>query len=69
MSSPEDGNTCPRCGNAFHCGAADARCDCFDLTLDEHLRMGLAQHYDRCLCMACLKACMAGAPIALAAPP
>ncbi|MDT9000645.1 cysteine-rich CWC family protein [Paucibacter sp. APW11] len=47
---------CPRCGQAFHCGAQDARCDCFDLKLSEALRQQLAAQYERCLCIACLKA-------------
>lgn len=63
MSQAADGNTCPRCGQAFHCGAADARCDCFDVKLDEPLRQMLAQHYTRCLCLDCLKALKAGAPL------
>ncbi|MDM4766584.1 cysteine-rich CWC family protein [Pelomonas sp. SE-A7] len=46
---------CPRCGGPFHCGAADARCDCFDLKLDEALRSELARQYQGCLCLSCLR--------------
>lgn len=48
-------DSCPRCGGGFHCGAADARCDCFDLRLSEALRQRLAAQYSRCLCLACLR--------------
>ena len=47
---------CPRCGNAFHCGAAEPRCDCFELHLSVELRQQLAQQFSSCLCIACLKA-------------
>lgn len=67
MNAVQEGNTCPRCGRAFHCGVADARCDCCDLVLDAPLRQALAQQYERCLCVDCLKALAAGAPIATAA--
>jgi hypothetical protein len=46
---------CPRCGEPFHCGAAEPRCDCFDLDLSAALRQGLAAQYSSCLCIACLK--------------
>lgn len=46
---------CPRCAQPFHCGAADARCDCFDLQLDDTLREQLARQYNGCLCLACLR--------------
>ncbi|MEJ6007621.1 cysteine-rich CWC family protein [Paucibacter sp. AS339] len=49
-------DSCPRCGGAFHCGASEPRCDCFDLRLSETLRQRLAAQYSRCLCIACLKA-------------
>jgi len=50
---PDD--RCPRCGGGFHCGAQDARCDCFDLQLSEALRQRLSQQYSSCLCLACLR--------------
>ena len=46
---------CPRCGEAFFCGAAEPRCDCFDLKLSAALRQSLAAQYSSCLCIACLK--------------
>ena len=46
---------CPRCKQPFHCGASDARCDCFDLKLDDAMRQQLAQQYSGCLCLACLR--------------
>ena len=46
---------CPRCGAAFRCGAADAACDCFDLTLSAKLQAEIAAQWQDCLCVACLK--------------
>jgi len=48
-------SVCPRCAQPFSCGAAGPRCDCFDLKLTPELRAKLAQQYDRCLCLTCLK--------------
>ncbi len=61
--SPRD-DRCPRCGAAFHCGAADPRCDCFDLDLSAALRQRLAAQYSSCLCIACLRALQAAAQTA-----
>ena len=55
MSALPAGDRCPRCGDAFHCGAADAHCDCFELELSPALRQSLAQRYNNCLCLRCLK--------------
>ncbi|WP_271008302.1 cysteine-rich CWC family protein [Paucibacter sp. B51] len=60
MSAPDPARTllndrCPRCGGGFHCGAADAHCDCFDLRLSPALRERLAAMYSSCLCLACLR--------------
>lgn len=46
---------CPRCGGDFHCGAREERCECFELMLAEALRRELAQRYERCLCLPCLR--------------
>lgn len=46
---------CPRCGLPFYCGASDARCDCFDLKLDDLTRQQVAAQYSGCLCLACLR--------------
>ena len=63
MSAAKDRDTCPRCSKAFHCGSADAHCDCFDVALGAPLRKVIAQQYARCLCIDCLKALIEGAPI------
>lgn len=50
-----DYSACPRCGQPFHCGVADARCDCFEVQLTPGLREQLAAQYSSCLCVSCLK--------------
>ncbi|MBH9576080.1 cysteine-rich CWC family protein [Inhella proteolytica] len=55
MPSSTDNSHCPRCGGGFHCGAAEARCDCFELKLSAALRAELAQRYSGCLCLNCLR--------------
>jgi hypothetical protein len=57
MNSPSQvlDDCCPRCGEAFHCAAANSHCDCFDLTLSAALRQALARQYSACLCISCLK--------------
>jgi hypothetical protein len=48
---------CPRCGAAFHCGAADAApCACTALALDAALLAALRARYVGCLCLRCLQA-------------
>ncbi len=71
MSAPADAaptpnEHCPRCGGGFHCGAAEAHCDCFELQLSPALRQQLAAQYSSCLCLRCLKelAAAAAAPAA-----
>lgn len=62
-STPEK-DRCPRCGGGFHCGAAEGRCDCFELALGEALRAQLAQRYPgRCLCLNCLHDLRKGASL------
>lgn len=46
---------CPRCGQAFRCGVADAHCACFGLDIGPQLRQQLARDYRSCLCVDCLK--------------
>jgi ribosomal protein L34E len=46
---------CPRCGGEFHCGAGEARCDCFEIQLDEAQRARLAREFCGCLCLRCLR--------------
>ncbi|MET0519974.1 MAG: cysteine-rich CWC family protein [Burkholderiaceae bacterium] len=49
---------CPRCGQPFRCGAADAHCPCFELQLGPALREQIRRaHGDgACLCVSCLLA-------------
>ena len=54
-TAPSTPDPCPRCGQGFHCGAAEAHCPCFDLRLSDALRQQLAQQYAGCLCLACLR--------------
>lgn len=55
---------CPRCGGAFHCGRQDSEpCACGSLTLSPALLAALRERYPSCLCLACLKALAAGAPL------
>ena len=61
---------CPRCGGGFHCGRADASpCACTGLTLSAELHSALRQRYSGCLCLPCLAALAAGAPLAPSGPP
>ncbi len=46
---------CPRCGGGFHCGAAEARCDCFELRLSDAQRQQFSRDYNGCLCLKCLR--------------
>lgn len=55
MSASAPLDHCPRCGQPFHCGAGESRCDCFDLKLGEALRARLAREFSSCLCLACLR--------------
>ncbi len=55
---------CPRCGGGFHCGAQDVTpCPCGTLTLDAALQTRLRERFTGCLCLACLRALAAGAPL------
>ena len=53
---------CPRCGGEFHCGASEARCDCFEIKLDEAQRARLAREFSGCLCLRCLRELQAQQP-------
>jgi malonyl-CoA/methylmalonyl-CoA synthetase len=48
-------SACPRCGQPFQCGAAQGRCDCFELKLDAALQTRLSQDFGDCLCLRCLR--------------
>ncbi len=55
---------CPRCGAAFHCGAAGpAPCPCGTVTLPAPLLAALRARWRGCLCLGCLQALAAGAPL------
>ena len=63
-ATPPLSDRCPRCGGAFHCGAADATpCPCGTLTLPPGLQAALRERWQGCLCLACLGALAAGAPL------
>jgi hypothetical protein len=48
---------CPRCGDTFGCGAANASpCACTRVRLSEALRTQLRESYSGCLCLGCLLA-------------
>lgn len=67
MHEPE--SRCPRCGQAFHCGADDAQpCACATLTLDAELLAALRERHGLCLCLRCLQALAAGAALDLPPP-
>jgi hypothetical protein len=57
-------DTCPRCGQAFHCGLHDAApCACTGLQLTAAQLAALRAAYATCLCGACLRAVAAGQPV------
>lgn len=61
---------CPRCGGGFHCGVSDAApCACTTVQLSAALQAQLRQRWSGCLCLRCLQALAAGAPLDAAAPP
>ncbi|HEY9063899.1 MAG TPA: cysteine-rich CWC family protein [Burkholderiaceae bacterium] len=52
-AAPAD--TCPRCGERFHCGVQDAApCPCTTIPLDAATLAALRERYDGCLCLRCL---------------
>lgn len=47
---------CPRCGAEFTCNEEDKwHCRCFSVTLNTAARTFLAEHYEDCLCVKCLR--------------
>jgi hypothetical protein len=66
---PLEDARCPRCGGGFHCGANDpGPCACMGLKLTAELQAALRARYTGCLCLACLAALAAGAPLEAEAP-
>lgn len=61
---PLEDTRCPRCGGGFHCGANDpGPCACTGLKLGAELQASLRARYTGCLCLRCLAALAAGAPL------
>ncbi len=57
-------DACPRCGGTFRCGANDAApCACTGLTLPPATLAALQARWRGCLCLRCLQALAAGAPL------
>ena len=51
----ETPDRCPRCGDGFHCGVADAApCACTTIRLDAAALAEMRARYATCLCMNCL---------------
>ena len=68
MNDPSNESRCPRCGANFHCGVGDdAPCACSQVELSPTQRRALALLYPGCLCVACLRAIVAGESVAGAA--
>lgn len=64
MSEPAAGpsDRCPRCGAAFHCGAADpGPCACETVRVDAATLAELRGRYSGCLCLRCLAGLAAAA--------
>ena len=47
-------DTCPRCGNKFHCGKG-GKCWCYEVDVAESVLQQINDTYDSCLCPDCLK--------------
>jgi hypothetical protein len=61
MSGGAD-DPCPRCGEAFRCGANNAEpCACSTVPLDAATLAALRTRYSGCLCLGCLRAVAAAA--------
>ncbi len=47
---------CPRCNTLFECRNENImECDCIKIILSHHDQQYIAQKYDGCLCLKCLK--------------
>lgn len=48
---------CPKCGERFQCNNANIlNCACMEVPLDPITRNKIAEKYDDCICVACMKA-------------
>ncbi len=55
MTLEPQADRCPRCGEAFHCGAGDpSPCPCATVTLSAARLVALRRTYTGCLCLRCL---------------
>ncbi len=56
MNATTTPDRCPRCGDAFACGAAGpGPCACCTIALSATLQAQLRQQYSGCLCLPCLQ--------------
>jgi hypothetical protein len=47
---------CPKCGNDFKCNNHNiSNCACMEVPIDPVTRQKIAEKYDDCLCVDCLK--------------
>ena len=47
---------CPKCGKGFECNNADIlNCGCAQVPLNTQANQLIAEQYDGCLCVSCLK--------------
>ncbi|MBZ8140482.1 hypothetical protein CLD22_11295 [Rubrivivax gelatinosus] len=64
MNDNTNNESCPRCGGAFHCGAAGpGPCACSQFKLEPRQLRAMMSLYPRCLCPDCLRAIAAGASL------
>jgi hypothetical protein len=48
--------TCPKCGSKFECNNYNIfKCACLQVPLTPEARQHIAENYDDCLCMNCLR--------------
>lgn len=60
------GDRCPRCGGSFSCGmSGPAPCACTTVKLSASTLAALNRRWQHCLCLGCLQALAAGAPLTL----
>jgi hypothetical protein len=47
--------TCESCGRDFSCGAASAKCWCFEVDMSPETLAKLRENFKNCLCQDCLE--------------
>jgi Cysteine-rich CWC len=51
-----ENKTCPRCHTLFECKSGDiAKCQCYEIKLNDAERDYMARQYPDCLCAGCMK--------------